>query len=427
MKEDLIQFIWRTKLLVSQNLVTTEGAELEILSAGNLNNNQGPDFLFAKIRIDGILWIGHVEIHVRASDWLKHQHVNDPNYKNTILHVVWESDCGVSDGNRKIPCVELKNYVAIEVLRQYEQLMQCLDPVPCSNFLNDIPQWMKSNQLDRMMVERMEFKMEKCKSGLSEMQWNWEAMLYHQISHYLMAPVNSDAMDQLNKVLPYELISRFFHDPFTFEAMLYGTAGLLYENSGSSYHDELLREYCFLRTKYNMEPMRGFEWKLMRMRPAHFPVTRLAQLMALYTEHNPLFSKIVELKSLKELQTLLEADPGKSYAEFLHQSKYVLNILGKSTRDVLIINAVCPLLFTYGWIYGREDCRECSLRFLQEIKPESNHIVQMWKSFNFVFDHAGHSQGGIQLYHDYCMKKRCTSCSLGNQILKSHILQETFN
>lgn len=74
MKEDLIQFIWRSKVLLSNKLFTSNGSLIEVLHPGLFNTNQGPDFLFAKILLDGVLWAGHVEIHVKASDWNLHKH-----------------------------------------------------------------------------------------------------------------------------------------------------------------------------------------------------------------------------------------------------------------------------------------------------------------------------------------------------------------
>ena len=58
----------------------------------------------AKIKIDGQLWVGNVEIHDRSSDWYRHGHETDENYNNVVLHVVRMADCPVETASgRTLP------------------------------------------------------------------------------------------------------------------------------------------------------------------------------------------------------------------------------------------------------------------------------------------------------------------------------------
>mgnify|MGYP000235535560 CR=1 FL=1 len=85
--------------------------------------NTGPDFFNAKIEINKQIWAGNVEIHVKSSDWYKHQHEMDENYDSVILHVVWEHDIEIFRGNNdKIATLELKNFISKELLSNYNQL-----------------------------------------------------------------------------------------------------------------------------------------------------------------------------------------------------------------------------------------------------------------------------------------------------------------
>ena len=191
MKEDLIQFIWRSKVLLSNKLFTSNGSLIEVLHPGLFNTNQGPDFLFAKILLDGVLWAGHVEIHVKASDWNLHKHQLDPNYQNIILHVVWQHDIDIFYNQSPLACLELKDLVDPVLVRNYQGLMQNERSLACSPFLNYIPDSLKSIQLERMMIERLEDKTEKMKQELQLLQWDWEALLYRKLAHYMVAPMNS--------------------------------------------------------------------------------------------------------------------------------------------------------------------------------------------------------------------------------------------
>ncbi len=90
MTEQLLQFIWQFRYFNPHELLTGKGERLQILSPGELNTNQGPDFLQAEIRIDNTVWIGNIELHLLTSGWKRHAHTGDRNYDNVILHVVWE-------------------------------------------------------------------------------------------------------------------------------------------------------------------------------------------------------------------------------------------------------------------------------------------------------------------------------------------------
>ncbi len=92
MNERLLQYIWQFQYFNKSELITVEGELLQVIHAGNLNTNQGPDFSAAKIKIGNTIWAGNIELHIHSSDWKKHQHDDDKNYKNVILHIVWQHD-----------------------------------------------------------------------------------------------------------------------------------------------------------------------------------------------------------------------------------------------------------------------------------------------------------------------------------------------
>ncbi len=421
MKEDLIQFIWRSKMLTAKSLKTILSETVEIVYPGNFNTDQGPDFLFAKIKINDILWVGHIEIHIKSSDWIAHNHQNDPNYKNTILHVVWEYDKETTWSERPISCLELKNYISAHVLNSYSQLMDNKQKIACQPFLDGIRGCTKTNQLERMMLERLEEKTEKIKQDLSLINWNWEELLIKKVAHYLTAPVNSEAMNTLWRHMPYSSLCKLRQDANKLTAVLFGVSGLLEKIPQNNTTRQLFDEFEFQKNRLNLEPMNSVEWKWLRLRPAHFPSIRLVQLISLL-HHNPnLFSHILEIRTLKELYILFDLNPwlDPDILNFLNQigALKIPSNLGKQTKDILIINAICPILFTYGTIYQNHSLMDRALEFLEKIKPERNHIIHMWKSFNFVFNHSGHSQGGIQLFQQYCVLKKCTHCSIGNEIL----------
>ena len=64
---------------------------------------QDPTSSNAKVKIDGTLWVGNVEIHDKASDWFTHKHETDAHYNNVVLHVVEQADTTVRKQNGDVP------------------------------------------------------------------------------------------------------------------------------------------------------------------------------------------------------------------------------------------------------------------------------------------------------------------------------------
>lgn len=106
-----MQYVWQHRLWpATLSLATVDGRPVRIIHPGRLNTDAGPDFFNARILIDGRLWAGDVEIHVKASDWYRHGHHTDPAYSSVILHVVDFDDTAVTrpDGTpidqMRLPC-----------------------------------------------------------------------------------------------------------------------------------------------------------------------------------------------------------------------------------------------------------------------------------------------------------------------------------
>ena len=82
--EMLLQYLWEHRLWDYGSLKTIDGRRVNVIDQGRRNQDSGPDFFNAKIEIDGHIWAGNVEIHVRASDWHRHGHHADRAYDSVI-------------------------------------------------------------------------------------------------------------------------------------------------------------------------------------------------------------------------------------------------------------------------------------------------------------------------------------------------------
>ena len=122
MREELLAYLWKTQYFSRKSLQTTDGDDLIVVKPGQENSNAGPDFSNAHIQLNKTLWVGNVELHIRASDWFNHRHEEDTNYDNVILHVVWENDIPVFDiSQQPMPTLCLSEYVPNSILKKYER------------------------------------------------------------------------------------------------------------------------------------------------------------------------------------------------------------------------------------------------------------------------------------------------------------------
>ncbi len=117
MNELKMTYIWQKRQLPT-SLKITSGEIIHVIFPGFLNGHAGADFQHARIRINELEWIGAVELHVKSSDWLLHQHAQDKSYENVILHVVWENDVPISYPDGKlIPTLCLSHYIQENSMR----------------------------------------------------------------------------------------------------------------------------------------------------------------------------------------------------------------------------------------------------------------------------------------------------------------------
>lgn len=421
MKEEFLHYIWKYKKFNFVEIVTTEGEGVEILQVGNHNIDSGPDFFSAKLKIGETIWSGNVEIHINSSDWDKHNHQIDDAYNNVILHVVYNHDKDVFTHNsRKLATLELNNSFDIKLLDKFNELNLSNDWIACSNQIKTVDDFVLHNWFDRLLIERLERKSSDIKSILDQNLNNWEDCFLQLLFKYFGFKVNR---------LPFELLARSFSSSIlskhpqrdSVEALLFGQAGFLNDNIQDEYFVRLKKEYSFLKSKFTLTPIDNSVWKYLRLRPSNFPTVRIAQLAKLLSVTPRMFSQIVEVKSVKELNQLFNVELDSywmNHYSFGKESKRKSKkTLGKSAVYGLIINVVSPILFTYGKQKSDENLMNLALELLKELPAENNSVVSKFKDLGIEGKSAFESQALLQLKGNYCSEKKCLNCSIGNYLL----------
>lgn len=421
MKEDFLHYIWRLQRFDQSHLFTTDGQPIQLLAIGDYNIHAGPDFSNARVRIGDTLWAGNIEIHLRASQWLDHQHQKDPAYENVILHVVLEADQIIYHSNGEvIPCLELKNRIDLRLSKNYLRLIRQESWIPCQAQLASVAELTKSLWLDRLLVERLEDKTKAIQEILNQTNNNWEETFYRFLARSYGLQVNPDAFEQLARSLPFNLLGRHKGQLRQIEALFFGQAGLLDRDFSEEYPRQLQQEYQFLKSKYQLRSMPQGSWKFLRLRPANFPTIRIAQFAMLIHQSNHLFSKILAIQNIKEVENMFDRR-----VSLYWQDHYVFDKispkknkkLGKGTIHLFIINTIAPFLFLYGQQLGEEQYKDKALQLLEALQPEQNKIIKNWKVLGMSPESAYQSQALLQLKKHYCDQRRCLSCAIGHQII----------
>ena len=422
--EAILHYVWKFKLFNILHLQTEDQEDIQILSVGTHNLDSGPDFYNSKIKIGETIWVGNVEIHIKSSDWQRHQHQKDKAYDNVILHVVWEADTHIyrTDGTI-IPTLELKNRVDNKIITNYDQLKHNNYWIPCEPQLAAVDDFTKQQCLDRMCLERMEEKSQNISQLYQQLKGSWEDTFYMIMAKSFGFKVNSLPFELLAKNLSQLILAKHKDQALQIEALIFGVSGLLNRTFIDDYPKALKKEYQFLKSKYNFNEVGVELWKFSKTRPDNFPTIRLSQFAALILNVQHLFSKMIAVNDLKDFYLFFKNLPVNSYWEqhFLFDKaveKKSTN-LGKLSIDILLINAVVPLLFFYGQEIGKSKYTEQAIELLEFIKPEQNVIIKGFEIRGLKAKQAFDSQALLQLKKYFCDHKKCLNCGIGLKILKT--------
>ena len=420
MTESFLQFIWKNKLFNAEVLNTSKGEKVEILDVGEINSNAGPDFINVKIRIDKTIWAGCAEVHIRASDWHKHNHSKDKAYNNVVVHVVEEVDKEIIRENGEPICTIKLNYEE-RYLNAYLQLYQNQLWVPCQKEITAVSSFVIRQWLSRLLTERLEQKSEYILFTLRINKNSWEETFYQLLFRNFGLNVNAQPFEMLAKSIPLKILSKHKDNLLQVEALLFGQAGFLSDNEiNDDYYLHLKKEYEFLKKKYNLNAIDKHIWKFLRLRPVNFPTIRISQLACLVHKSSSLFSKLLECNKYEEYFDLLNIQASEywqTHYNFGKVSKPKDKRLGASTIDIILINTVTPFLFIYGKQRNMEQYADKSLQLLENIKPEDNSIIRNWAVAGVEAENAFYSQALIQLRNEYCKFRRCLDCQIGNSLI----------
>ena len=422
MKEEFLHYVWQHRHYDFLRAKTTRGQPLNIIFPGYHNHDAGPDFLQAVVVIGDMRWVGSVEIHCRSSDWLRHRHQYDEKYHSVILHVVFEHDTEIQLAeNEFVPTLELKGLIPREMFDRYESLMNVPDMLLCRPHLTNVSPLVVQSQQSEVLVERMLRRQRGFLSMLESCQQDWNELIYRTLAIGFGCKKNGTAFELLAQSLPYRIVRAHQSSRFQLYALVFGQSGMLDVADSDDYVERLRYEYDYLRYKYRLESIGVHQWNWLRLRPQNFPTLRLAQFaQMLYETGNSLSDKVLKtgMAGLRSWLSIAPDEYWQTHYQFGKVSPQHASGMGVSTANSLIINAVVPVRFAYARFSGDEGMQEDALELLEHIEYEDNKTTRIFNESAFPCRSAYDSQAQIELFDQYCSRKRCLQCGIGEKIVR---------
>jgi hypothetical protein len=135
-----------------------------------------------------------------------------------------------------------------------------------------------------------------------------------------------------------------------------------------------------------------------------------------------LFSKIINAPDIKLIKGTFEVSASEYWEDhyvFGRISRSFTKTTGQQATDILLVNAVLPVLFCYGKWKDRPDICERAVSFFDGVQAEDNTIINEWRSAGIKAGSSFYSQALIQLRNNYCRKRKCLQCRIGSKLISA--------
>jgi hypothetical protein len=419
MTEDFLHYIWRYGLYHQDSLVTTDGQAVSIINHGQYNRDNGPDFNDARIKIGNALWIGHVEIHLKASDWFRHQHDQDRNYDQVILHVVETSDRDVfTTTGVRIPQLEIR--FSAKYYDRFKKMVNHIAPIPCAENWNHVPGIQIEGAIVSLGIERMEERFHMMRKKLDQNKGSWNDLFLQVMFRAFGFGKNQENFDLLAQSIPEKVIVQHRSNLFQIESLLFGQAGLIPQFSQHPYPSALKTEYEYLSRKHKLKKDFRIKWKVHKTRPGNQPAFRIAQLASWLHDIPGVFDYVLKQgfsPRPAEFYTSVSTY-WKHHYDFDKKREGGYDSLSKGSAKLIQINAVLPLYAFYADYHLNENAKTEWMEALEKLPSEKNAIMTLWEDSGFRIPNSFYSQAFLFIYRNYCVQKCCLQCRIGQQIIR---------
>jgi hypothetical protein len=310
--------------------------------------------------------------------------------------------------------------VSKEMLAGYQSLLQPKSWIYCEKEIATIDSFVFKNWQERLFFERLERKSIPIQQLLDATENDWEAVLFCMLAKNFGLNTNGESFLKIAKSIPFSIIRKEGFEVANLEALFFGFAELFPENLEDTYSRDIKSRFDYILHKYQLEKVIIPPVQFFKHRPDNFPTIRLAQLAMLYHLQRNLFSQIIVAKNLADFYELfggIISEYWQTHYQLDKESPRKRKQFSKSFVDLLIINTIVPIQFSYAKSQGKE-VSEGILALLQEVSPEKNVVIEKFNAFGVASTSAFATQSLLQLKNEYCNFSKCLQCAIGIQLLK---------
>jgi hypothetical protein len=452
--ERLVQAIWQHQRLRRGELKTAGGKSVRVFHPGFASLEGGPDFRGAVLQIGHAApCSGDVEVDLRAGGWRAHGHDRNPNFKNVLLHVVWDD----SASNRlkgevqpailplkhvlDAPLAELSLSLENESLRALPESLRgkCCAP------LRELGEPELVQLLEHAARVRLENKAAQFRARARDA--GWEQALWEYLFRALGYKHNIWPMQHLAEQRPRVMASLGDRAQSTsgkaefrlaLQARLLGMSGLLpdeltpAQKKSDSYLRRVWDFWWRERDAFSEVILPRAAWRFHGLRPANHPSRRLA-LAAHWLADEKFVSKIeswiTSEKSPIVLMELLQVESDDYWSwHWTFKStrlKKAQPLLGGARMTDLAVNVILPWLWIRAVEGGNKKIRdEVERRFFAWPPGEDNSLLKLARqrllgtSSAKVMKTAAAQQGMIQIVRDFCehTNATCADCQFPEMV-----------
>lgn len=427
---ELLCWCWKHKQL-GTDLLTTKGVNTVIIDVGLHNHKDGPTFFNAKIKQEGLFYVGYVMILDHASEWYLKGYDHNKNYRNVILIVCNIVDAEPIFEGKIIPVVQAE--IREQIVRNAKALLSPMTgQISCKgHIMEHTSMLMRHAWFAALQTENIENSSSRILSLYKECK-DWEKVFFITLFRGYGFDINTDAMENLARSIPLSSLEHHRDDLFQVEAFIMGQAGLLSDiNSipekcqkdalNEGYFAKLRNEYLYLAHKYSMKPITD-TWKSYGKGRNAYPHIFLDMLANFYYKRVS-FGCVLALKDASEADRLLNnhcTPYWETHNHFGMVSAKNMKCLTTNRKCMLIMNVVVPFLFAYGRERNEEIFCDLAFDIMEQLKPYSTPESEGFKKYGCNPSDAGETLAMTQLQRQYCDRQACLRCRFGCEYIRRH-------
>lgn len=439
--ERLVAWIWDRQAHLG-SLPADDGHTYDVVFRGRpWGEARRPDFQGAILaRDDGLLLRGDVEIHVRASDWHRHQHGQDPAYNGAICQVVlWQDEpppVHRQDG-QPLPTLELITRLASSLAELEQQAARERSsgavPLPMACAEPDLAGLLERAGLVRFHEHAAAFEGDLACEPPAE-------VLYRGTLRAMGYTANTAGFERLGVVLPLEALRSLAPAPGPrhlplLQAALLGVAGLLPSQRSMQPDAEWPRVLEAAWSEVSQQLPAALPpgtWRGWRVRPDNAPVRRaagFAEIVSGWGSGDPIDRLLEDLSEPvgAPIPAMLAARwqsrvPEGSFWATYHDFGRPLPspqrwLVGAGRAAEVVINVVLPFAYALGQASGDAVLSERALDVYRRYPsgPPNRVVREMalqvgGTAGSRLAKGACRQQGLIHLYRHWCDTRDCAHC-----------------